>query len=182
MPINHGMLSSRTDVWETPLEVFELLDSEFHFEVDVCALPSNAKCARFYTPEEDGLKQEWKGINFCNPPYGRTIHHWLEKSYQSSLKGATVVCLVPCRTCTSWWHDYAMKGEIRFIRGRLRFGSATSAAPFPSAIVIFRPRWWETRHQRNVRLDAADLRPTDLTVPLDQAGVLPIFERDIDAI
>jgi phage N-6-adenine-methyltransferase len=137
------MFSSRTDVWATPKEVFALLDAEFHFDLDVCALPGNAKCQRFFSPEDDGLKQEWIGTAYCNPPYGRRIDKWVEKAYVSSLNGATVVCLLPARCDTRWWHDYVMKGEIRFIRGRLKFGSATSAAPFPSAIVIFRDRWWE---------------------------------------
>lgn len=144
MPINRALFSSRTDKWATPQEVFDSLHREFHFETDVCALPENAKCRRFFTPKQDGLKQEWRGVCWCNPPYGKDIGRWMQKAYEaSSLNGATVVCLVPARTDTAWWQDYATKGEVRFIRGRLTFGSATSAAPFPSAIVIFRDRWWE---------------------------------------
>lgn len=143
MPINRGMLSSLTDVWATPQEVFDRLDAEFRFELDVCALPGNAKCRRYFTPALDGLKQEWQGNCWMNPPYGREISKWMQKAFESSLQGTTVVCLVPARTDTAWWHTFATKGEIRFVRGRLRFGSATSAAPFPSAIVIFRQRWWE---------------------------------------
>ena len=145
MSINRGMLTSLTDQWATPQAIFDLLDTEFHFELDVCALPNNAKCPRYFTPAEDGLSQEWQGTCWMNPPYGRDIPMWMQKAYESSQAGATVVCLVPARTDTAWWHDYATKGEIRFVRGRLRFGSATSAAPFPSAIVIFRDRWWERR-------------------------------------
>jgi phage N-6-adenine-methyltransferase len=139
------MLSSLTDQWATPQGVFDLLHAEFGFELEVCALPDNAKCRRYFTPKVDGLKQDWKGKCWMNPPYGRAIGNWMRKAYESSLLGATVVCLVPARTDTAWWHDYATKGEVRFVRGRLRFGSATSAAPFPSAIVIFRNRWWEQR-------------------------------------
>lgn len=155
MSINHGMLSSLTDEWATPQDVFDLLNAEFHFELDVCALPGNAKCRRYFSPAQDGLKQLWKGSCWMNPPYGRQIAKWMKKAYESSLQGATVVCLCPARTDTAWWHDYATKGEIRFFRGRLCFGSATSAAPFPSAIVIFRDRWWETRNQKTTRLNAA---------------------------
>ncbi|MBX9792576.1 MAG: phage N-6-adenine-methyltransferase [Pirellulales bacterium] len=143
VPINRAMFSSRTDVWATPQDVFALLDAEFHFDLDVCALPANAKCRRYFTPKQDGLKQEWTGVCWMNPPYGREIGKWMKKALVASLKGATVVCLVPARCDTAWWHEYATRGEIRFIRGRLKFGSASSAAPFPSAIVIFRDRWWE---------------------------------------
>jgi phage N-6-adenine-methyltransferase len=143
MPINSSMFSSLTDQWATPQAVFDRLNAEFRFDLDVCALPTNAKCRRYFTPATNGLNQEWTGVCWMNPPYGREIGNWMKKAYESSLTGATVVCLVPARTDTAWWHNYAVKGEIRFVRGRLRFGSATSAAPFPSAIVIFRRRWWE---------------------------------------
>jgi phage N-6-adenine-methyltransferase len=145
------MLSSLTDQWATPQEVFDRLDAEFHFELDVCALPNNAKCRRFFTPKTNGLTQQWSGVCWMNPPYGREIGKWMKKAYESSLEGATVVCLVPARTDTAWWHDFAAKGEIRFVRGRLYFGSATCAAPFPSAIVVFRERWWERSHQATKR-------------------------------
>lgn len=107
--------------------------------LDVCALPENAKCARFYSPVEDGLAQPWSGVCWMNPPYGRQIGPWMRKAYEEAQRGATVVCLVPSRTDTAWWHDYAMKGEVRFLRGRLRFQGASSSAPFPSALVIFGP-------------------------------------------
>ena len=130
--------SSRTDLWATPQGFFDELNKEFQFKTDVCATTANAKCRKFYTRERDGLSQEWRGSCWMNPPYGREIGKWMEKAYRSSLNGATVVCLVPARTDTAWWHDYAAKGEIRFLRGRLKFGSAANAAPFPSAVVIFR--------------------------------------------
>ncbi len=151
MPMNRGMLSSLTDQWATPQEVFDRLNAEFGFDLDVCALPGNAKCRRYFTPKEDGLKQEWKGACWMNPPYGREIGKWMQMAYESSLKGATVVCLVPARTDTAWWHEYVTRGEVRFVRGRLRFGSAPSAAPFPSAIVVFRDRWWEGRRTNCLR-------------------------------
>lgn len=113
MSINPGMLSSRTDNWATPQEVFDMLDAEFHFEVDVCAIRSNAKCARFYTPKEDGLKQEWKGVNWCNPPYGRTMKEWMKKSYESSLNGATVVCLVVATDVNKTWRELVGKDLSR---------------------------------------------------------------------
>jgi phage N-6-adenine-methyltransferase len=137
--------SSKTDLHSTPQDFFDKLNKEFNFELDVCALPDNKKCDRFFTPEQDGLKQEWTGVCWMNPPYGRAIGSWMKKAYESMLRGATVVCLVPSRTDTKWWHDYAMKGEIRFIKGRLKFGEAKNSAPFPSAIVIFKQYYWETR-------------------------------------
>jgi phage N-6-adenine-methyltransferase len=132
-------LTSKTDVWETPQALFDRLNTEFGFDLDVCALPQNAKCHRYYSPEVDGLKQEWSGVCWMNPPYGRTIKEWIRKAYEASRQGATVVCLVPARTDAGWWHDYCAKGEIRFIRGRLKFGGAKFNAPFPSAVVVFRP-------------------------------------------
>lgn len=133
--INNGMFSSNSDLWSTPQSFFDDLNKEFGFETDVCALPENAKCKTFYTPIEDGLSQEWTGICWCNPPYGREIGRWVKKASESN---ATVVCLVPARTDTAWWHDYAMKAEIRFIRGRLKFGNSKNSAPFPSAVLIFK--------------------------------------------
>ncbi len=133
------MFSSKTDLWATPQTFFDELNSEFGFDTDVCALASNAKCAKFFTPEVNGLTQAWKGVCWMNPPYGRGIGVWLKKAYESAQQGATVICLVPSRTDTQWWHDYCMKGEVRFIKGRLKFGGHNNAAPFPSAIVIFGP-------------------------------------------
>jgi len=137
--ITKALFKSGTGEWETPQDLFDRLNAEFHFDVDVCALPSNAKCPRFYSPVEDGLKQHWTGVCWMNPPYGREIGRWLRKAYESSLAGATVVCLIPARTDTAWWHLYAVEGEVRFIKGRLRFGGAKHGAPFPSAVVVFRP-------------------------------------------
>ena len=132
--------SSETDSWSTPIDLFERLDQVWHFDLDVCADPFNAKCDRFFTRADDGLAQTWApAVCWMNPPYGREIKHWMRKAHDESLKGATVVCLVPSRTDTRWWHDYAMRGRIEFIKGRLRFGDAKNSAPFPSAIVVFNP-------------------------------------------
>ena len=131
--------SSATDMWATPQAFFDGLNSEFGFTLDVCSTHDNAKCERYFTEAEDGLSQVWDGVCWMNPPYGRTIGKWMRKAYESSLTGATVVCLVPARTDTAWWHDYAVKGEVRFLRGRLKFGCSINSAPFPSAVVIFRP-------------------------------------------
>ena len=130
--------SSKTDLWYTPQDFFKKYDDVYKFETDVCATDDNAKCAKYYTEEMDGLSQEWRGVCWMNPPYGRTISKWMKKAYESSLTGATVVCLVPARTDTGWWHDYAMKGDIEFIRGRLKFGGSKNSAPFPSAVVVFK--------------------------------------------
>ena len=129
--------SSATDLWATPQDFFDRYNAVHHFTLDVCATADNAKCARFYTEADDGLAQPWTGVCWMNPPYGRTISHGMRKAYESSLIGATVVCLVPSRTDTRWWHDYAMKGRIEFIKGRLKFGNAKNSAPFPSAVVTF---------------------------------------------
>jgi phage N-6-adenine-methyltransferase len=133
------MFSSGKCEWETPQAVFDALHKEFIFETDVCALASNAKCDTFFTPESNGLLHKWVGVCWMNPPYGREMPKWIRKAWESAQEGATVVCLLPARTDTAAWHDYCVKGEIRFIRGRLKFGGHTNSAPFPSAIVIFRP-------------------------------------------
>ena len=137
-PAQNVHFSSETDLWYTPQGFFDKYNSIYNFTLDVCALPSNAKCQNFYCPEQDGLKQEWKGNCWMNPPYGRVIKDWMKKAYESSLNGATVVCLVPARTDTHWWHDYAIKGEVEFIKGRLKFGGSKNSAPFPSAVVVFK--------------------------------------------
>lgn len=130
------MFSSRTDMWETPAAFFRALDAEFHFTVDVCAVPENAKCKVFYTPEQDGLVQNWGGGCWCNPPYGRGIGKWVKKAAEAE---CTVVMLLPARTDTAWFHDYIYgHAEIRFVRGRLKFGDSKNSAPFPSMVVIFR--------------------------------------------
>lgn len=136
--INEGLFSSNTDLWGTPQKLFDNLNQRYNFTVDVCANSENAKCAFYYTEEIDGLSQDWRGTAWMNPPYGREIGKWMKKAYESARdNGTTVVCLVPARTDTIWWHNYAMKGEIHLIKGRLKFGDSTNSAPFPSAIVIF---------------------------------------------
>lgn len=137
--MNNVHYSSKTDLWSTPQDFFDELNAEFGFDLDVCCTSENAKCSRHYTIEDDGLRQKWSGTVWMNPPYGRGIGKWIQKAYESSRAGAIVVCLVPARTDTAWWHDYCMKGEIRFVRGRLKFGESCNSAPFPSAIVVFRP-------------------------------------------
>ena len=131
---------SQTDDWATPQWLFDALSKEFRFTLDPCASAINAKCRQYFTREDDGLAQDWgKETVWMNPPYGRVIGRWMEKAWETSLAGGTVVCLVPARTDTRWWHDYAMRGEVRLLVGRIRFGNAKSGAPFPSAIIVFRP-------------------------------------------
>ena len=135
--MNNVHFSSATDLWATPQDFFDRLHQLHAFELDVCATPDNAKCGRFFTKADDGLAQEWTGSVWMNPPYGREIGAWMKKAKESAEAGAKVVCLVPARTDTAWWHDYAVKGEITFIRGRLKFGGHKTNAPFPSAVVVF---------------------------------------------
>ena len=133
--------SSKTNEWSTPQEFFDELDKEFNFTLDPCATSENAKCNKYFTVEDDGLKQDWsKDTVFMNPPYGREIKYWVQKAYEESLKGATVVCLIPARTDTTYWHNYIFgkADDIRFIKGRLKFGGSKNPAPFPSAIIIYK--------------------------------------------
>ena len=132
---------SKRTTWETPPDVFAEYDAEFHFTLDVCATAETAKCARFFSPEQNGLVQDW-GDDVCwmNPPYGTQIAAWMEKAYRSSLAGATVVCLVPARTGTRWWHDWVLeKAELRLRKGRITFVGAPHPAGFDSVVVIYRP-------------------------------------------
>lgn len=130
--------SSATCEWPTPQALFDELSVVFGgFTLDPCATPQNAKCPRFFTAEEDGLRQPWTGRVFMNPPYGRQIDKWVKKAWEESQKGALVVCLLPARVDTRWWHDYVRHGYVYFIRGRVKFGDACNSAPFPSAVVAF---------------------------------------------
>lgn len=139
-----GVMSSASSEWATPQDFFDALNAEFHFGIDVAANKGNTKCRLYFNKKADALGREWWPFSPCwmNPPYGREIGKWMKKAYEESQKGATVVCLVPARTDTAWWWDYAMKGEIRFVRGRLRFvrdDGKSDAALFPSAVIVFRP-------------------------------------------
>lgn len=140
--------SAKTPVWGTPQYVFDALHEEFHFDLDVCALPENTKCEKFFSPEDNGLEQSWlQHTVWCNPPYGREIQDWVRRAvFDTALSvkaddtpKTTVVMLLPARTDTKWWHNYVMRyaKEVRFIKGRLKFEGATSSAPFPSCIVVF---------------------------------------------
>lgn len=135
------MFSSETDLWPTPQWFYDELHAEFNFTLDPCSTAANAKCPTFFTKEDDGLTQEWAPHTvFMNPPYGREIADWIRKAYEESRKGATVVCLVPARTDTRWFHEYVYgkADEIRFVKGRLKFGDAKNSAPFPSMVVVYR--------------------------------------------
>lgn len=131
------MFSSKSDNWETPIEIFNELNKEFQFTFDVCADENNKKCDRYFTKEIDGLKQSWEGQRvWCNPPYGREVGKWVKKC---SEEGNVCVMLIPARTDTKWFHEYIYgKAEIRFLKGRLKFGGCKNAAPFPSMVVVFR--------------------------------------------
>ena len=135
------MFSSETDIWSTPQDFFDKLNDEFNFTLDPCSLPENAKCKHFYTPIENGLIQDWSGETvFCNPPYGRKLYDWVKKCYNESRNNnTTVVLLIPVRTDTKYFHEfiYHKAKDIRFIKGRLKFGGSKNSAPFPSMIVIF---------------------------------------------
>jgi len=137
---NKGLRSSNTPEWTTPAAIFRELDYEFHFDLDPCATDENHKCARYFTKDDDGLLREWTGRVFCNPPYGRRIGEWVKKARVSAETTADlVVCLLPARTDTAWFHDDILGvAEIRFLRGRQHFGDGKGSAPFPSMVVIFR--------------------------------------------
>lgn len=135
------LFSSKTDKWATPQTFFDELNREFDFNLDPCADETNHKCEKYFTEEENGLLQDWGGRRvFCNPPYGSSIKDWVAKCYHEGHKEETlVVLLIPARTDTTYFHDYIEhRAEIRFVRGRLKFGDSKTGAPFPSMVVIFR--------------------------------------------
>lgn len=145
------MFSSKTDMWSTPQDFFIKMNDKYGFAIDVCATLENRKCFIYIDEEQDTLKTDWieqtkeytQGAAptcWMNPPYGREIGKFIKKAYEESLRGCTVVCLLPARTDTKWFHDYCIKGEIEFIKGRLKFGDCKNAAPFPSMIVVFKPK------------------------------------------
>jgi len=146
--LNKALLKSRRDDWETPRGLFNELNREFGFTLDPCATHITAKCPKYYTPLEDGLLQDWADeVVFCNPPYNHKQNEWVRKCYLHGLKGGTAVMLLPARTDTARFHDFILgKSEIRFLRGRLKFGKATGNAPFPSMIVVFSKE--QTRRSR----------------------------------
>jgi len=146
--------SSKSNYWQTPPELFNKLNEEFNFEIDAAAGLNNRLCSNYFSEENSALNKNWidYGKSFwLNPPYGRALGKFIKKAYEESFKGVTVVLLVPARPDTKAWHNYCAKGEVRFIKGRLKFVNPTfpsykengdfklSPAPFPSAIVIFRP-------------------------------------------
>ena len=141
MTISPVLYSSRSEEWATPLTFFAELDREFGFTLDPCATRQNAKCSTFYTKSENGLDQDWGDhIVFCNPPYGRNISLWARKCFEAAEQGATIVLLVHSRTDTRFFHDWIYgKAELRFVRGRLKFGDGKQSAPFPSLVAIYRP-------------------------------------------
>ena len=135
--------SSEKHDWATPQIVFNELNKEFKFTIDVCASDWNAKLKNFWNLQDNALSKDWSRHRcFMNPPYGREIKDWIKKAYQESQKGALIVALIPARTDTAYWHEYIQdKQEVRFVRGRIKFerpDGAKNSAPFPSAIVIFR--------------------------------------------
>ena len=144
--MNMALLSSNDSCWCTPKDLYDKLNDEFCFALDAAATDSTAKCAKYYTPQDDGLAHTWNcgGAVFCNPPYGRTLGKWVQKGFTESLKMPyPVVMLIPARTDTSYFHDFILgRAEIRFLRGRLRFttanGESIGNAPFPSMIVVWR--------------------------------------------
>lgn len=135
------MFSSKTDLWSTPKWFYDKLNEEFKFTLDPCSTKENHKCNKYYTKEDDGLSKSWFGENvFCNPPYGREINKWVKKCYLESMqKNTLVVALLPARTDTEWFHTYIYNKakQIRFVKGRLKFGDSKNSAPFPSMVVVF---------------------------------------------
>jgi phage N-6-adenine-methyltransferase len=133
------------DVWETPKEFYQLLDRQFHFTLDPCASDSNHKCAKWFTEQQDGLKQSWKGETvFVNPPFNKNAE-WLNKCYrEASQPNTTVVAIIPSRTDTKYWHEIVMHNayQVWFCKGRVNFElngqKVKNGSTFPLAVIIFK--------------------------------------------
>lgn len=136
------MYSSQSEEWSTPDDFFKKLDDEFHFTLDPCATDANHKCEKYYTKEQDGLEQDWTGETvFCNPPYVRGMERWVKKCYEHAQNGGVVVMLIFARTDTKYFHEMIYhNAELRFVKGRLKFGGSRNSAPFPSMVVVFKKR------------------------------------------
>ena len=136
--VNNALFTSNTEERYTPKDFFEEINKEFKFTLDPCATKENHKCEKFYTKEDDWLKQSRDNeIVYCNPPYGRELKKRVKK--WSEIKKGITVMLLPARTDTSRFHDYIYnKAEIRFVKWRLKFWWSKNSAPFPSMVVIFR--------------------------------------------
>jgi len=136
-----AMFSSKSNEWSTPQKFYDKLNNSFGpFTLDPCSDGQNNKTDNYFTKEQNGLSQDWSGNKvFMNPPYGREIKDWLKKAYEEGQKpNTTVVCLIPARTDTKYWHNYVMKAQaVYFVKGRLKFGDSNNSAPFPSAVIVF---------------------------------------------
>jgi site-specific DNA-methyltransferase (adenine-specific) len=157
MGLNKSLFSSDRMDWPTPKFLFRALDAEFHFTLDACASKRNAKCKKFFTIKDNGLSKKWRGNVWVNPPYGREISKWVKKARRQVRKGYAdvVVCLVPVRTDSMWWHENCMRAsEVRLLDQRLEFEGSTNKAPFPTALIIFR-----RGHKGGPRLTALKVRP-----------------------
>ena len=147
--ISPALYSSRSEEWATPQWFFDKLNEEFRFDLDAAASAENAKCSRYLSKDgdwlhPDGLVAYWHKygkVIFCNPPYGREIGKWFDVARMAVERGCTVVMLAHARTDTRWWHKHVqgVASEVRFVKGRLKFGDGKQSAPFPSAVIIYRP-------------------------------------------
>jgi len=145
-----GKFESTKQEWKTPDNVFDPLDEEFHFDIDLAADKTNHKCKRYFSEKNNALIKDWRGTCWLNPPFGNkygTIKDWVRKSYEESMKNNIIVMLIPTRTNTNWWSEYVMKSkEIRFIRGRPKFGDSKHGLPQPLAIIVFKRHTGETQY------------------------------------
>lgn len=154
MALQKAMVSSKSNEWATPQDLFDKLNAEFSFQLDVAATKENKKCDKFYSLEDSGLGHDWEDSNWMNPPYGGHTGDWIQKAYEQSLLGKTTVCLIVSSTDRSYWHEYIFPyaSQIRYIRGRLHFNNSKSSAPFASAIIVFSPKKYKNKftfEQRN---------------------------------
>lgn len=143
MGIDNNSFKSKSVEYETPTEIVEPLIEEFNIVLDVCATRENAQCAYFITKYQDAFTKDWSEHGNCwmNPPWGRGMKKWVERAREESRKGIVVVCLLPVRSNTIWWHKNIIdtKAEVRFLKGEIKFNKMERGLWLPCAIVIFRP-------------------------------------------
>lgn len=136
--VDQSWFNAKSVEYETPDNIWHPLDKEFGFTLDVAATPGNAKCKKYYTAADDGLKQDWSGVCWMNPPYGRVMKTWVRKAHSEWKRGVTVVALIPARTNTGWWHDCVQDiATVRFIRGEVAFKGFERGLWMPMCVVIW---------------------------------------------
>lgn len=164
--MNPGMYTSDDDAWATPQDIFDKLNKLFGpFDLDPAASSSNAKCEKYYTRLDSGLRASWYGHSvFLNPPYGRDIHRWMRKCSMERFSCKVIVALIPGRTDARWFQEYVLShvSELYFVRGRIKFEGSFNSAPFPSIIAVYHPVQFASYDINGIKINSLDFKKIQL--------------------